>query len=151
MVGRDTLVTAVTVLPASSVVPVFAYSGPGMAIMSGGVPGHSGICTCPAAGCHTSAFACRLAHASNNVSDTIHGFMALPRPGARPRLHDQDGKSGGTPRHHPALCAGLAAVATVFFFGQAIRLFPTQPARRVHREVGEDGIRACALERGERL
>src|SRR6185312_4641838 len=83
MVGRDTLLTAVTVLPASSVVPVFAYSGPGMGFMSGGVPGHSGICTWPAEGCQAVSAACAPAHASSRHRTMIHSFMTLLRAGAR--------------------------------------------------------------------
>src|SRR6185312_1788869 len=102
MVGCDTLLTAIAVLPAIRPLLVLAYSGPGIGLAPGGVPGHSGICACPVAGCQTSVFACALPHATSRNRAMGHHFMTLLRLGARPVVRSRQ-ESGVGP--HPILHA----------------------------------------------
>src|SRR6185437_8588762 len=135
IVGRATLVTAVTGLPASNLSLTVAVSGPGTGCGAGAAPGHNGTCACPSAGCQTVVFACAPALASNSPKATTQSFMTIPRRGTRPALHVGNSTSNEIPLADPARRIGPATVIGMPFFCHRARQlvacsWPTQTGSR---------------------
>src|SRR6185437_558297 len=77
IVGRVTLVTAVTGLPASNLPLTVAVSVPGTGCRAGAAPGQIVICLFPAAGCQTVVAACALPHVASRHRAIVKNFMML--------------------------------------------------------------------------
>src|SRR5262249_11070959 len=77
MVGVDTFLIETTGLPPIKCVPTFMDSGPGIGALPGGVPGHSGVCSCPAPGCQVSDCACANPHSASNHNAIVTRMFRL--------------------------------------------------------------------------
>src|ERR1700691_6058671 len=84
MVGRVTLVTLVTGLPASSSLLNVTVSGPGTGCKSGAAPGQIGI-WCPVDDCQESASALLLQIATTTLRAKIKTFVSYPCTFGSPR------------------------------------------------------------------